>query len=251
MPPIERDEKKVAYKRGKRRVAAKQPSPAQCLEWLSRSNLHGVLCRNAVWLACTRQLAYFLERVCLGRRAPPEAAAGVPVFVNALGVVGARDAETRPVVVRLSPEEAFYMVHRMDCLVVHGVERGVPPGEPVPDPMESAGGESAPGGDGRTWLMRLSRTELWRALARFHARRRPNEGAAADAADDDRPLADVVYVDVGGLSGDDGILEALALLAGLGTAIEPRAIVIKSACTRKLASQLRSFTEMWLKQRAR
>ena len=88
-------------------------------------------------------------------------------------------------------------------------------------------------------------------LARFHARRRPNEGAAADAADDDRPLADVVYVDVGGLSGDDGILEALALLAGLGTAIEPRAIVIKSACTRKLASQLRSFTEMWLKQRAR
>ena len=73
MPPIERDEKKVAYKRGKRRVAAKQPSPAQCLEWLSRSNLHGVLCRNAVWLACTRQLAYFLERVCLGRRAPPEA----------------------------------------------------------------------------------------------------------------------------------------------------------------------------------
>ena len=98
MPPIERDEKKVAYKRGKRRVAAKQPSPAQCLEWLSRSNLHGVLCRNAVWLACTRQLAYFLERVCLGRRAPPEAAAGVPVVANALGAgasAGA-DAAARP-----------------------------------------------------------------------------------------------------------------------------------------------------------
>ena len=83
MPPIERDEKKLVYKRGKRRVAAKQPSPARCLEWLRGSNLHGVLCRNAVWLACTRQLAYFLERVCLGRRAQAEAAAGVPVFANA------------------------------------------------------------------------------------------------------------------------------------------------------------------------
>ena len=185
MPPIERDEKKVAYKRGKRRVAAKQPSPAQCLELLSRSNLHGVLCRNAVWLACTRQLAYFLERVCLGRRAAPEAAAGVPVFVNALAAAGAssgtRDAETRPVVVRLSPEEAFYMAHRMDCLTVHGVERGVPPGEAVPDPGR-AGGEprGAPEGEDRTWLMRLSRTELWRALARLGAEnpeRKENPGS--------------------------------------------------------------------------
>ena len=91
--------------------------------------------------------------------------------------------------------------------------------------------------------------DLWRALERFRACRRPSDGAAAE--DDDGPLADVVYVDVGGLSGDDGILEALALLAGIGTAIEPRAIVIKSACMRKLASQLRSFTELWLKQRAR
>ena len=33
-------------------------------------------------------------------------------------------------------------------------------------------------------------------------------------------------------------------------ALEPRAIVIKSACMRKLASQLRSFTEIWLKERA-
>lgn len=183
MPPIERDEKKVAYKRGKRRVAAKQPSPAQCLEWLSRSNLHGVLCRNAVWLACTRQLAYFLERVCLGRRAPPEAAAGVPVFVNALGAPttpGARDAETRPVVTRLSPEEAFYMAHRMDCLTVHSVERGVPPGEAVPDPTGSAGGESAPDGDGGTWLMRLSRTELWRALARLGAENPENPSVDFD-----------------------------------------------------------------------
>jgi tRNA-splicing endonuclease subunit Sen2 len=126
-----------------------------------------------VWLACTRQLAYFLERVCLGRRAAPEAA-GVPVFVNALGAAGAssgaRDAETRPVVVRLSPEEAFYMAHRMDCLTVHGVERGVPPGEAVPDPGRADGEtRGAREGEDRTWLMRLSRTELWRALARLGA----------------------------------------------------------------------------------
>ena len=178
MPPIERDEKKLVYKRGKRRVAAKQPSPARCLEWLRGSNLHGVLCRNAVWLACTRQLAYFLERVCLGRRAQAEAAAGVPVFANALGAgasAGA-DAEARPVVVRLSPEEAFYMAHQMDCLTVHGVERGAPPGEAVSSPAASAGGESADGdGEGGAWLMRLSRTELWRALARLGAER-PEDG---------------------------------------------------------------------------
>ena len=72
MPPI-RPGDKIPWKKGKRRIAAKQPSPRQCVEWLAASNLHGVLIRGATWLACTRQLAYFLERVCLGRktRGPP------------------------------------------------------------------------------------------------------------------------------------------------------------------------------------
>jgi hypothetical protein len=80
------------------------------------------------------------------------------------------------VVVRLSPEEAFYMAHRMDCLTVHGVERGVPPGEAGPDPGRADGEtRGARAGEDRTWLMRLSRTELWRALARLGAER-PEDG---------------------------------------------------------------------------
>jgi hypothetical protein len=50
----------VKYKRGKKRAAAKQPSPQECVHRLAGSNLHGVLFRGAVWLACTRQLAYFV-----------------------------------------------------------------------------------------------------------------------------------------------------------------------------------------------
>ena len=47
------------------------------------------------------------------------------------GASAGADAEARPVVVRLSPEEAFYMAHQMDCLTVHGAERGAPPGRPL------------------------------------------------------------------------------------------------------------------------
>jgi len=50
---------------------------------------------------------------------------------------------------------------------------------------------------------------------------------------------DAVYVDVGGLSGPDGLLSAVSLLNGLAMALEPRCIVIKSACMRRLASSLR------------
>lgn len=46
---------------------------------------------------------------------------------------------------------------------------------------------------------------------------------------------DVVYVDVGGLSGSDGLLEALSLLSALMNALEPRTIVIKSLCVRRLS----------------
>ena len=52
---------------------------------------------------------------------------------------------------------------------------------------------------------------------------------------------DVVYVDVGGLSGGDGILEALILLSSLEQALEPRCLVIKSQCMRRLSSTILSF----------
>lgn len=49
---------------------------------------------------------------------------------------------------------------------------------------------------------------------------------------------DTIYVDVGGLSGSDGLLEALSLLSALINAMEPRNIVIKSLCVRRLSSRL-------------
>ena len=49
---------------------------------------------------------------------------------------------------------------------------------------------------------------------------------------------DVVYADIGGLSGAHGLLESLALLDAIGKALEPRCIVIKSLCMKRLASQL-------------
>ena len=60
---------------------------------------------------------------------------------------------------------------------------------------------------------------------------------------------DAVYIDVGGLSGSDGLLEALSLIGSLGNALEPRVIVIKSLCMRRLASSLRPFSESWIKER--
>jgi len=54
----------------------------------------------------------------------------------------------------------------------------------------------------------------------------------------DRIGFDVVYVDVGGLSGSDGLLEALSLVSALMNALEPRCIVIKSLCVRRLSSTL-------------
>jgi hypothetical protein len=49
---------------------------------------------------------------------------------------------------------------------------------------------------------------------------------------------DCVYVDVGGLSGSEGLLEAISLLSSISNSIEPRVIVIKSLCVRRLASSL-------------
>jgi hypothetical protein len=49
---------------------------------------------------------------------------------------------------------------------------------------------------------------------------------------------DVCYIDVGGLSGSDGLLEALSLLSALSNGLEPRCLVIKSLCVRRLSSRL-------------
>ena len=56
---------------------------------------------------------------------------------------------------------------------------------------------------------------------------------------------DVVYADIGGLSGSDGHLESLSLLDSLGHALEPRCIVIKSLCMRQLAGRLKSMADVW------
>lgn len=53
---------------------------------------------------------------------------------------------------------------------------------------------------------------------------------------------DVVYADIGGLSGPDGLLESLSLMENLGNALEPRCICIKSLCMRRFASSLRSYS---------
>lgn len=49
---------------------------------------------------------------------------------------------------------------------------------------------------------------------------------------------DAVYADIGGLSGAHGLLESLALIDAIGRALEPRTIVIKSLCMKRLAAQL-------------
>jgi len=59
---------------------------------------------------------------------------------------------------------------------------------------------------------------------------------------------DVIYVDVGGLSGNDGLLEALSLISALMNALEPRCLVIKSLCIQRLSS---TMTPYWRLQAAR
>ena len=61
---------------------------------------------------------------------------------------------------------------------------------------------------------------------------------------------DVVYVDVGGLSGKDGLLEALSLISALMNALEPRCLIIKSLCVTRLSSTLRPFWQIHGKQAA-
>jgi hypothetical protein len=60
---------------------------------------------------------------------------------------------------------------------------------------------------------------------------------------------DVVYVDVGGLSGSEGLLEAISLLSSIRYSLKPRCIIIKSLCVRRLASSLTPFSAVWQKMR--
>jgi len=60
---------------------------------------------------------------------------------------------------------------------------------------------------------------------------------------------DVIYADLGGLSGPDGLIESLALIDSLARGIEPRTIVIKSVCLNRLASRLKALTNEWQKRK--
>ena len=55
---------------------------------------------------------------------------------------------------------------------------------------------------------------------------------------------DVVYVDIGGLSGAYGILETLALVETISQSLQPKMIVVKSLCLQRLSNQLEAFSEL-------
>ena len=160
MPPVA--DTRVHFKRGKRRAAAKQPSPAECLRVLSACDLHGVLHRGAVWLRCARKLAYLLERVCLGRRARGSSGRGAPCFFrNVVGDERGGDSADDDPIVRLSPEEAFYVVWCLGSLTVHA------PHDAADDAADGAENQiqnperNAPPPPS---LTPLTIDELWRAL---------------------------------------------------------------------------------------
>mmetsp|Transcript_43055 Transcript_43055/g.111628 ORF Transcript_43055/g.111628 Transcript_43055/m.111628 type:complete len:444 (-) Transcript_43055:547-1878(-) len=70
-------------------------------------------------------------------------------------------------------------------------------------------------------------------------------GSAADVVAEVGGRADVVLLDVGGVSGDSGLLEGLALVRQLYSLTRPRVLVVKSACLRQLAGQLQSSQRMF------
>jgi len=55
---------------------------------------------------------------------------------------------------------------------------------------------------------------------------------------------DVVYVDIGGLSGSEGLLEAISLLSAIDNCLQARVVVIKSLCIRRLSSSLIPFSQV-------
>lgn len=78
--------------------------------------------------------------------------------------------------------------------------------------------------------------DAWDTLALLKVKARHRKGSSLGY--------DVVYADIGGLSGAHGLLESLALLDSIGKAVEPRVIVIKSQCMKRLASRLIPFSRV-------
>jgi len=83
--------------------------------------------------------------------------------------------------------------------------------------------------------------DAWKTLDLLRVKNKAYPESCSDEFDG----FDVVYADIGGLSGPDGVLDSLSLLDGLGNALEPRCIVIKSLCMMRLASSLRSYSDIW------
>ena len=83
------------------------------------------------------------------------------------------------------------------------------------------------------------------ALARLKKTIPAVEDESCDGVD---RIFDIVYVDIGGLSGSEGLLEAVSLLSSIGNSLNPRCIVIKSLCIRRLASCLVAFSDVWRKE---
>lgn len=80
--------------------------------------------------------------------------------------------------------------------------------------------------------------DAWRTAALLRIQQTFLQQQTSQALINPRTGFDVVYVDVGGLSGQDGIIESLSLISALANALEPRCIVIKSVCMRRLSSTL-------------
>ena len=69
------------------------------------------------------------------------------------------------------------------------------------------------------------------------------EKEESERSSDNRKIGfDAVYVDVGGLSGADGLLDTIALVKSIQYALEPQCIVVKSLCLERLAKR---FTPYW------
>ena len=74
------------------------------------------------------QLAYILDRLCIGRRVPGEAAVGMPLFLNTSTNTCAEPCNLSPVtmldpcraiIIRLSPHESFYAAWILKFLTVY------------------------------------------------------------------------------------------------------------------------------------
>jgi len=90
--------------------------------------------------------------------------------------------------------------------------------------------------------------DAWRSLDMLRIKRNAaavRESTSPVSTDAVLSGYDVIYADIGGLSGPDGLLESLSLIDGLSYALEPRCIVIKSLCMRRLASSLRAYSDIW------